>query len=508
MTMSSASSIKKGALLSYTASTLNILIGLLYTPWLIRSLGSSDYGLYALATSFVSYFLIDFGLGNSIAKYLSGYRAKNQEQDIKDFMGVVFKTYFIICLFIAVIFLVVYFNIEGIFKGLTPIEVDRFRYIFIVIAVYSVCSFPFNTFIGVLTAYEKFVPLQKSNILQKLTLVISMSIALLLGYGVFALVLLQVFAGVVTILYRYYHVRQCGLEVNWRFSDKSAIIDILKFSVWVCLLGICFQLIYSFQNTVLGIVSDTRNISVYNVSHTVYGFVFAFAYALNGMFLPKVSYIEAEEGDTSGKINDLMVKVGRCQILLIGLMLTGFLLFGRVFIRLWIGEEYADTYYVGLLLIIPTIFVLTEEIPNALLYVRNKVKYRAIAYTVGTIICSIMTYFLSSRIGALGAGISVFSAIIVFDVIIMNFFYHRQMNIDVLGFFKQCHIKYLAPCLFAVVTGIGVNHFLLTDSWLHLGLSAFVYVAVYAIVMWFLFMNHFEKGLIYSAIHKILKIRS
>lgn len=503
--MSSNSSIKRGALLSYTASVLNIIIGLLYTPWLIRSLGSSDYGLYALATSFVSYFLIDFGLGNSIAKYLSGYRANNQEQNIENFMGVVYKTYLIICFVIAIIFIVVYINIESIFRGLTTLEVERFRIIFLVIAVYSVCSFPFNTFIGVLTAYEKFVPLQKSNILQKLTLVLSMSIALLFGYGVFALVLIQVFAGVVTIIYRYYHVRQCNVKINWRFSDRTAIVEILKFSVWVCLLGICFQLIYSFQNTVLGMVSNTQNISIYNVSHTVYGFVFAFAYALNGMFLPKVSFIDAEQDDSTAKINNLMVKVGRCQILLIGLMISGFSLFGKVFLRLWIGNEYLDAYYVGLLLIVPTIFVLTEEIPNTLLYVRNKVKYRAIAYTIGTIVCSLATYFLSPRFGAIGAGISVFVAVVVFDVICMNVFYHRRMNIDVWGFLKNCHIKYIIPCTLAISMGFGVNYLLLKESWVYLGIAVVVYIIIYIIIMWLLFMNSYEKNLVKSAVGKILR---
>ena len=51
----------------------------------------------------------------------------------------------------------------------------------------------------------------------------------------------------------------------------------------------------------------------------------AFAYGLNGMFMPKVSYIEAGEADSKKKINSLMIKVGRCQILLIGLMVSGFL---------------------------------------------------------------------------------------------------------------------------------------------------------------------------------------
>ena len=502
---SSSSSIKKGAILSYSGSALNIVIGLLYTPWLIRSLGSSDYGLYALATSFVSYFLIDFGLGNSIAKYLSGYRAKNQDQEIRDFLGIVYKTYLIICLALALVFTIVYFNIDNIFKGLTVEEIGRFRYVFIIVAFYSVCSFPFNTYIGVLTAYEKFVPLQESYILQKMTLVISMSIALLLGFGVFALVLIQLFAGAVTILFRNYHVRKCNISINWKYSDKTAIFDILKFSLWVCVLGICFQLIYGFQTTVLGIVSDTLNISIYNVSHTIYGFVFAFAYGLNGMFMPKVSYIEAGEADSKEKINSLMIKVGRCQILLIGLMVSGFFIFGKCFLRLWIGEDFINSYYVGLMLIFPTLFVLTEEIPNTLLYVRNKVKYRAIAYSIATVVCSVITYFLSSSLGAMGAGVAIIISIMVFDVIGMNVFYSHKMGIDILSFFRNCHIKYLLPCLLAIIVGFGSSLIIKPESWVTLFVTVFIYVIAYAAIMWLLFMNNYEKELILGVISKIKK---
>ena len=38
--------IKYGALISYIALFINIVIGLVYSPWVIRSIGKADYGLY------------------------------------------------------------------------------------------------------------------------------------------------------------------------------------------------------------------------------------------------------------------------------------------------------------------------------------------------------------------------------------------------------------------------------------------------------------------------------
>ena len=40
-----ANQLKVGALLSYIALAINIIVGLLYTPWMINSIGKADYGL-------------------------------------------------------------------------------------------------------------------------------------------------------------------------------------------------------------------------------------------------------------------------------------------------------------------------------------------------------------------------------------------------------------------------------------------------------------------------------
>lgn len=499
--MNSSSKIKRGVILSYVKSILNILIGLLFTPWLIRSLGSSDYGLYALATSFVSYFLVDFGLGNSVAKYLASYRATHKEQDIKDFLGVVYKAYIIICFVLFIVFTIVYLNVDSIFKGLTVEEAERFKYIFIVVALYNTLSFPFNAFNGVLTAYEEFGPLRMSEIIQKASMVILMTVALLMGYGVFALVVVQVISGTLSIVYKYYYVKRCHAKVNWLFYSGEKVKEILSFSLWVCLLGICLQLIYGFQTTILGIVSDTKNISVYNISHTIYGFIYIFASGLNGLFLPRLSYIENEENSIE-ITNNLMTKVGRVQLLLLGLLISGFFVYGKEFLILWVGEEYVDAYFAGLLLIVPTLFVLTEEIPATLLYVKGNIKVRALMYVCATLICSILAYFLSPKYGAIGASMAVCVGVLAFDLIGMNIVYKNRMNLDVIGFFKNCHLKFLLPLCFCVCFGYILKYVFPVASWIYMGWETVIFGCCYITVMWFLFMNNYEKSLIINIFKK------
>ena len=47
--------LKLGVILSYLSTGLNMLIQLIYTPIMIRLLGQSEYGLYTLVGSVVSY---------------------------------------------------------------------------------------------------------------------------------------------------------------------------------------------------------------------------------------------------------------------------------------------------------------------------------------------------------------------------------------------------------------------------------------------------------------------
>ena len=53
--MDSNKQIKLGIIISYLSIGINIISGLVYTPWMISSIGKENYGLYTLAYSVVSF---------------------------------------------------------------------------------------------------------------------------------------------------------------------------------------------------------------------------------------------------------------------------------------------------------------------------------------------------------------------------------------------------------------------------------------------------------------------
>lgn len=70
--------IKIGAMISYCAIIISIITSLFYLPWMTRQIGQSNYGLYTLVNSFVTMFLMDFGLSSATARFLAKYRAEQK----------------------------------------------------------------------------------------------------------------------------------------------------------------------------------------------------------------------------------------------------------------------------------------------------------------------------------------------------------------------------------------------------------------------------------------------
>ena len=107
------SQIKKGAVLSYVSILLTNVVGLFVTPFIVRSLGESEYGLYALIGSLIAYLTVmDLGLNNTIVRFVSKYRATNDKEGEELFLGSVMKVYFLISAIVFVIGIFLFLSIR------------------------------------------------------------------------------------------------------------------------------------------------------------------------------------------------------------------------------------------------------------------------------------------------------------------------------------------------------------------------------------------------------------
>ena len=130
--MNSSKQIKLGAVISYFSIAFNIVAGLIYTPWMISQIGQSNYGLYTLANSLITLFLLDFGLASAVSRYISKYRAEGNEDKVNSFLGAIYKLYIAIDLIIFSILFILFFFLDSIYVGLSPEELEKLKIVYLI----------------------------------------------------------------------------------------------------------------------------------------------------------------------------------------------------------------------------------------------------------------------------------------------------------------------------------------------------------------------------------------
>ena len=487
--------------MSYVAIAINILTGLFYTPWMIHSIGRENYGLYTLAMSVITLFVFDFGLSSAVTRFIAKYLAEGNQQKANNCLGLVYRLYIIIDIVLFLILTGIFFFIPEIYRELTPDEIEKFKVIYCMSALYSVISFPFIPVNGVLTAHEKFVQVKICDVLHKLIIVGAMTVCLLAGMGLYALVMVNAISGVLTIIFKLWCISHYTQQkISWHYFNKSEFKEIVNFSGWVTVIALAQRCIFNLAPSILGALSGSVAIAILGVATTLEGYTYTFANAINGMFLPKVSRIVTND---QASVLPLMIRVGRVQIYVVALIVFGIVCFGQEFIRLWVGEGFSDSFLCAVLIVAPSLFHLPQMIGIETVYAANKVKKMAYVMTVMAIVNLLGAIMLAPSLGAKGICISVCVAYLL-RTIGMDVIFYRDLHIDVFTFFKESYIKMLIPLIIVFAIGLACGYYIPSFGWLGFVVKIGVFVCAYSLIMFFFVMNPDEKGLIIKPLKRII----
>ena len=230
----------------------------------------------------------------------------------------------------------------------------------------------------------------------------------------------------------------------------------------------------------MGITASSTEIAIYSPAVILEGYFYNIGTAVNGLFLPRISKHIADKQED--KILDLMIKVGRYQITVLGLIFVGFLCVGQDFMTLWMGPEYAKSYWCALIIIFPTLLNCSKQIASTTVIAKNLIKYQAKFMVATGIIGLAISYVTSMYLGSVGVWIGTATASIA-NIIYMTFIYKSKAGIDIFTFYKKCWIKAI-PCyaLVSVISLLVTPLFPFEVSWIGLIVKAAVVTVVYGIV--------------------------
>lgn len=498
----SLNQIKGGAILSYVSMILGNIIVLLYTPFMLRSLGSSEYGIYSICNTVGSSIaMLDAGFGIAAVKYI--VRDKSNKERLPYTLGTLMLVNF--CLGVVAFVLAGSFSaVSDTFYGesMTLQELHSLKIILWLTSIYLTITFMVSVFPAVVVAYERFIFIKVVDICKSFLLPLIIVPFLLCGYKAIAmsLITLLVFTGVniVKIIYAFTHLK---IKISFKRIDTDLLKQALPFAGLIVLKLILERVYWSGGQLVLGAVSGTLAVAIFALALQISGYYNFVAQAVNNMFLPRCTELY-EKNDIKG-LSDLFLKVSRIQTMILGVILCVFCVFGSLFVQLWAGEEYLEAYYCCLIIMIPYTIPLAQGIGNSILQASNKLGFQTIVFVLISIYVIFASWFLGKEYGAIGCSIAISMCIIIGEIVCMNIYY-KKMGIDINRFWKY-FLSLLLPLTIISVLFYMINSFFNIHSWLYFLAIASLMSAILVIGLYVFSMNNYEKGQLNVVVKRLQK---
>lgn len=496
--------IKTGAVLSYLAIGLSNLVGILYTPFMLRMLGQSEYGMFSLAVSVVGYLtVLDMGFGNAIVRYTARFRAENQVNKQWSLFGMFTLFYGLIGIITILLGLILYFNVDKLFDNTMNVEqLAQMRIMVILMVVNLALTFVFGISGSIIIAYQRFVWQQLINIVRIVLQPCIMVVILLLGYKAVAMIVVMTIMNICVLgINCWFCFSKLKVRIHFNTWDKNLFKEICGYSFFIFIGSIIDKLYWSTGQFVLGMFTGTIAVAIYAVAIQLKGYYMSFANALSTLFLPKVTSMVTYD-ISDNELSDLFIRVGRIQFIILGFVMIGFISFGKLFIFCWAGESYSSSYIIALILMLSLSVPLLQSLGYTILQAQAKLKFRAYLYLGIAILSLLFSIPITKQYGGIGCAIVTSLCLLLGHGIIMNIYYYKVIHLNVIRFWKEIMKMLLPVCWLPLPTLILLNIFS-SKSWLILSVGIILFTIVYLGLLYKFSLNKQERILILQPLSKI-----
>lgn len=488
---------KIAAILSYVQITLNMLYSVLFTPFVLRALGQSEYGVYTLCTSVISYLgMFQFGFGTTYMRYSIKYTTEGKREKAEELNGMFLEIFAIITLAVLVTGIILIANIELAFGAkITPDEYGIARTLlkFVVLnAALSTAGAPFSAQV---TAHEEFVFQKLLALLEMFIKVAVLFPLLMLGYRSIALMgvstLLSIITFSVNLLFVFGRLKVC-----FRFThfDFALFKEMGVFSFFIFLQGIMDMFNWQTDRILLARFWGTKEISVYSVGAQVNSVYISLVTAITHLFVPKANRLIAE-GQKDSVLTDLMIRIGRVQFLICAFLLSAFVFFGRAFLQFYAGPGYESAYWVTILLIAPLVTSLSMDLWYHIARAKGKHKTSTSVFCGVAFLNLLVSIPLCREYGEVGAAAGTCIGIFVANNVFQIWYAHKVVKLDMKRWAGNM-LRLMPSLVPPMLAGTAISLLAEMGTIPQFLLWCVVYMAVSAVSFWLFALNREEKDLL------------
>lgn len=490
--------IKAGVVISYISLIINCGISIFLTPFIVRSLGNEQYGIYRTVSSVIAYLTVcKFGLGNAVIRYIAAYRAHHDQKREAELLLVIKRLNLMASLFTVLIGFIIYAAIPGLFgTSMTKSGTDLAQQLFALLIIGVILSIINDLYDSVISAYEEYF---FQRILELVKNIIRAAlIVALLTYSPSAvmLTLTDVFLNGIILVSNYIKCRKMDIVIHGNLSMKELDFKyyrgVLGFSLYVLLNTVINQLIWNTDAIIIGMRLPSEKAAVYGVGAVISNLFYTLSIVIANFQVPSVVGM-IEKGAQKEDLTELMIRVGRYQSYMVFFLLSLYFAFGRQFMALWMGNGFDEAWSTSLLVMLGMIFASLTVTGHTILKALNKQAFFMWSYFAALIANVIATYYVVPAYGINGAAAMTMITFILVNLLMVYPYYQKCIGLNIIRFCKGLCIRIVPVSVILGVTANKIAGRIDLRGWGAFLAACIVYTAVYIVISWMLFLDVKEK---------------
>jgi O-antigen/teichoic acid export membrane protein len=393
----------RNVIFNWGAYASAMAINFFLSPYVVRHLGNTGYGVWMLILSLTGYLgLLDLGVRGAVTRYVAKFHTEDEHGRASNLASsalAIFSTCGMIAILASAIlatFVVGRLQIPSQFIGSA-------RIVLVTIGLNMATTLVNGVFGGVLVGLQRFDLTNTIEIINSLLRSLTIVLFLHFGYGIVTLALIQLgftlarFAASVVLTHYLYP----ELRMRFNLADRAGIKLIFNFSVFSFLLHVSGSLIYATDNVVIGVFLPVSAVTFYAIGGNLAEYARTLVSGISQTMTPLASSTEAKhDNDKLQRVILISSRVGTMVVLPIALT---FLIRGESFIGLWMGPQYAERSGEVLgVLALTLLFWAANSVTSGSLLGLSKHRPLVPALLAEGVLNLVLSIYLVRRIGILG----------------------------------------------------------------------------------------------------------
>lgn len=485
---------RRGAIYNYANLLLINVIGLVLTPYIIRSLGPSQYGLYVLITALIPYFaLLDLGMGKTVTRFVAYHRARNDAEGEARFLTTASRIYILVVTLMLLLGALTYFNIDRIWgSNFNTAELDDIRAMMIVTIATQAIIIPGNIFTAICNGCGLFAFPRGIQPIKYAVRALCIATLLFVGEKALAIIAVDAILNIVVVALTFCHVkRHIGRKrIFSRQATKSR--PILQYSGWIALYAITCTFQWNIAQIIAGTSSDAATVGIMGVGILLGNMFGYFAETINRMTIPHATRF-VSKNPTPQEVTTEMSRIGRIVAIPQLGILGGFVVFGQDFVTLWAGDLYHEAYHIALIMMGTWLIQLTQDYGNSLIEAKGRVRIMSIVNFISIFAGVIAAYLVAPRWGVMGLACSLAGGTLL-ATLSCNIYYRLYLRLNTVEYFKRVFGKSLMVT--ATLTGlfaIAKEQLIAAQSWLWMMIGIICYIISYIALTYLITLTAEER---------------